>query len=190
MSRIGKQPIPLPRGVEITRNNGTVHVKGPKGTLQRELPRDMDLNVENGQIQVVRPSDSKEHRALHGLTRTLVANMVKGVSEGYTRTIEIHGVGSRATMAGQKLNLSVGYSHGVEVIPKEGITFEVGQETNTRQFWLRVRGIDKETVGQQAAEIRGIKKPEPYKGKGIRYRGEAVRRKAGKSAKGGKGGKK
>jgi large subunit ribosomal protein L6 len=187
MSRIGKQPIPLPRGVEITRNNGSVQVKGPKGTLQRSLPSEMDLKVEDGKIQVVRPSDSKEHRSLHGLTRTLVANMVKGVSEGYTKTLEIHGVGYRATMAGKKLNLSVGYSHGVEVIPKDGITFEVGQETNTRIPFVVITGIDKEVVGQQAAEIRAVKKPEPYKGKGIRYRGEQIRRKAGKTAKGGKG---
>jgi large subunit ribosomal protein L6 len=187
MSRIGKQPIPLPRGVEITRNNGSVQVKGPKGILHRSLPSDMDLKVEDGQIQVVRPSDSKEHRALHGLTRSLVANMVKGVSEGYTKTLEIHGVGYRATMAGKKLNLSVGYSHGIEVIPKDGITFEVGQETNTRIPFVVITGIDKEVVGQQAAEIRAVKKPEPYKGKGIRYRGEQVRRKAGKTAKGGKG---
>jgi large subunit ribosomal protein L6 len=113
--------------------------------------------------------------------------MVTGVTEGYTRTLEIHGVGYRAAMAGSKLNLSVGYSHGVEVIPKEGITFEVGQETNTRLFFVKITGIDKEAVGQQAAEIRAVKKPEPYKGKGIRYQGEAVRRKAGKTAKGGKG---
>jgi large subunit ribosomal protein L6 len=187
MSRIGKQPIQLPRGVEVTRNNGHVQVKGPKGTLQRSIPADMDLKVEDGRLEVVRPSDSKEHRSLHGLTRTLVANMVTGVTEGYTKTMEIHGVGYRATMAGQKLNLSVGYSHGVEVIPKEGISFEVGQETNTRLFFVKITGIDKELVGQQAAEIRAVKKPEPYKGKGIRYQGEAVRRKAGKTAKGGKG---
>src|SRR5437763_4931633 len=129
MSRIGKQPIPLPRGVEVTRNNGTVQVKGPKGTLQRSLPAAMELKVEDGRLEVLRPSDSKEHRSLHGLTRSLVANMVQGVTEGYTKTLEIQGVGYRATMAGKNLNLSVGYSHGVEVIPKEGITVEVGQVT-------------------------------------------------------------
>ena len=187
MSRIGKQPIPLPRGVEITRNNGTVQVKGPKGTLQRALPAGIEVKVEDGQIEVLRESESKEHRALHGLTRSLVANMVKGVSEGYTRTLEIHGVGYRAAKQGNNLTLSVGYSHGVEVIPKEGITFEVGQETNTRNFFIKINGIDKEMVGQQAAEIRAVRKPEPYKGKGIRYQGEHVRRKAGKTAKGGKG---
>jgi large subunit ribosomal protein L6 len=187
MSRIGKQPIPLPRGVEVMRNNGSVQVKGPKGTLQRALPRDMELKVEDGRIEVLRPSDSKEHRSLHGLTRTLVANMVKGVTEGYTKTLEIQGVGYRAALAGKKLTMSVGYSHGIEVIPKDGITFEVGQETNTRNFFVKITGIDKEVVGQQAAEIRAVKKPEPYKGKGIRYQGELVRRKAGKTAKGGKG---
>jgi large subunit ribosomal protein L6 len=187
MSRIGKQPVLVPRGVEITRNNGLVQVKGPKGTLQRTLPADMQLKVENGQAEVLRPSDSKAHRSLHGLTRTLLANMVKGVTDGYTKTLEIQGVGYRAAMAGKKLNLSVGYSHGVEVIPKDGITFEVGQETNTRNFFVKISGIDKEVVGQQAAEIRSVKKPEPYKGKGIRYQGEQVRRKAGKTAKGGKG---
>jgi large subunit ribosomal protein L6 len=187
MSRIGKQPIPLPRGVEITRNNGSIQVKGPKGTLQRQLPSAMEVQVGDGQLQVVRPSDSKEHRSLHGLTRTLVANMVKGVTEGYTKTLEIQGVGYRATLAGKTLNLTVGYSHGVEVIPKDGISFEVGQETNTRNFFVRISGIDKEVVGQQAAEIRAVKKPEPYKGKGIRYQGEQVRRKAGKTAKGAKG---
>jgi large subunit ribosomal protein L6 len=187
MSRIGKQPIPLPRGVEITRNNGNVQVKGPKGTLQRTVPAAMELKVADGRCEVVRPSDSKEHRSLHGLTRTLVANMVTGVTEGYTKTLEIQGVGYRAVLAGKKLNLSVGYSHGVEVIPKDGITFEVGQETNTRNFFVKITGIDKEVVGQQAAEIRAVKKPEPYKGKGIRYQGEQVRRKAGKTAKGGKG---
>jgi large subunit ribosomal protein L6 len=187
MSRIGKQPVLLPRGVEITRNNGVVQVKGPKGTLQRALPAAMELKVEEGRAEVLRPSDSKEHRSLHGLTRTLVANMVQGVTEGYTKTLEIQGVGYRAAMAGKKLNLSVGYSHGVEVIPKDGITLEVGQETNTRNFFIKISGIDKEVVGQQAAEIRSVKKPEPYKGKGIRYQGEQVRRKAGKTAKGGKG---
>jgi large subunit ribosomal protein L6 len=187
MSRIGKQPVLLPRGVEITRNNGVVQVKGPKGTLQRALPAAMELKVEPGRAEVVRPSDSKEHRSLHGLTRSLLANMVQGVTEGYSKTLEIQGVGYRAAMAGKKLNLSVGYSHGVEVIPKDGITFEVGQETNTRNFFIKVSGIDKEVVGQQAAEIRSVKKAEPYKGKGIRYQGELVRRKAGKTAKGGKG---
>jgi large subunit ribosomal protein L6 len=190
MSRIGKLPIPLPAGVEVSRNNGQVVVKGPKGTLERPVPAGIEVRVDNGQVLVERPDDTQQSRALHGLTRSLVANMVKGVSDGYEKVLDIIGVGFRAEMVGQAVRMSVGYSHLVEVHPKPGITFEVGQETNTRTFFLRVKGIDKEVVGQQAAEIRSLKKPEPYKGKGIRYRGEAIRRKAGKSAKGGKGGKK
>jgi large subunit ribosomal protein L6 len=186
MSRIGKLPIPLPAGVEISRNNGHVTVKGPKGTLERPVPEGIELNVQEGQLLVERPNDTQQMRALHGLMRSLVANMVKGVTDGYEKTIDIVGVGYRAEMVGQAVRMQVGFSHLVEVHPHAGITFEVGQETNTRQFWLRIKGIDKETVGQQAAEIRAIKKPEPYKGKGLRYRGEAVRRKAGKSAKGAK----
>jgi len=191
MSRIGKLPIPLPSGVEISRNNGHVVVKGPKGTLERPLPEGIEVRVEDGRLLFERPNDLQQMRALHGLTRSLLANMVKGVSDGYERVMDIVGVGFRAELVtGGAIRMQLGYSHLVEVQPKPGITFEVGQETNTRQFFLRIRGIDKETVGQQAAEIRGLKKPEPYKGKGIRYRGEAIRRKAGKSAKGGKGGKK
>ena len=190
MSRIGKLPIALPSGVEVTRENGRIAVKGPKGSLERAVPAGIEVRVENNQVLVERANDEQETRALHGLTRSLVANMVKGVSEGYEKVLDIVGVGYRAEMIGKAVRMSVGYSHGLEVHPKPGITFEVGQETNTRTFFLRIRGIDKETVGQQAAEIRGLKKPEPYKGKGIRYRGEAIRRKAGKSGKGGKGGKK
>lgn len=186
MSRIGKLPIPLPAGVEVTRSNGQVVVKGPKGTLERPLASGMELKVEDGHVLVQRPDDLERSRALHGLTRSLVANMVQGVSQGYEKVLDIVGVGFRAELVGKAVRMQVGYSHLVEVHPKEGITFEVGQETNTRTFFLRVKGIDKETVGQQASEIRSLKKPEPYKGKGIRYRGEAVRRKAGKSAKGGK----
>ena len=186
MSRIGKLPIPLPKGVEISRSNGHVVVKGPKGELQRSVPQGIDLRVEDDRILVERANDEQQQRALHGLTRTLVANMVKGVSDGYERILDIVGVGFRAEMVGKNVRMSVGYSHLVEIEPKAGITFEVGQETNNRQFFLKIKGIDKEIVGQQAAEIRSIKKPEPYKGKGIRYRGEAVRRKAGKTAKGAK----
>ncbi|MFN3648625.1 MAG: 50S ribosomal protein L6 [Armatimonadota bacterium] len=186
MSRIGKQPITLPSGVEVSRNNGHVVVKGPKGTLERPLPAGIDVRVDGNQLLVERPNDEQQMRALHGLTRSLVANMVKGVSDGYEKVLDIVGVGFRAEMVGQAVRMQVGYSHLVEVHPKPGITFEVGQETNNRQFFLRIKGIDKELVGQQAAEVRGLKKPEPYKGKGIRYRGEAVRRKAGKTAKGGK----
>jgi len=187
MSRIGKLPISLPRGVEVNRNNGNVVVKGPKGTLQRELPARMEVVVEDSAVRVERPTDEQGDRALHGLTRTLIANMVEGVTNGYTKTLDVVGIGYRAELVGKNLRLAVGYSHGVEVQPREGITFEVGQETNSRQFFVRITGIDKETVGQQAADVRAIKKPEPYKGKGIRYRGEVVRRKQGKSGKGAKG---
>jgi len=186
MSRIGKLPIPLPKGVEVARDNGDLRVKGPKGELAQAVPAGIDVRQEGETLVVARPDDGQKSRALHGLTRTLVANMVKGVSEGYERTLDIVGVGFRAEMVGQAVRMHVGYSHAIEVHPKPGITFEVGQETNSRQFFLRVKGIDKQVVGQQAAEIRALKKPEPYKGKGIRYRGEVVRRKAGKSAKGAK----
>jgi large subunit ribosomal protein L6 len=187
MSRIGKQPITLPKGVEVTRNNGAIQVKGPKGTLERDLPQKMQVVVEDGTIRVERGGDTQEERALHGLTRTLIANMVEGVTNGYSKTLDIVGVGYRAELQGKNVRIQVGHSHPVEIQPRPGISLEVGQETNTRQFFIRVNGIDKETVGQQAAEIRGIKKPEPYKGKGIRYRGEPVRKKQGKSAKGAKG---
>lgn len=190
MSRIGKMPIPLPAGVEVSRDDGRVVVRGPKGALERPLPAGIDFRVDGNQVIVERSGDEQEARALHGLTRSLIANMVRGVSEGYEKILDIVGVGYRAEMVGPRVRMSVGYSHLIEVEPKPGITFEVGQDTNTRTFFLRIRGIDKELVGQQAAEIRALKKPEPYKGKGIRYRGEAVRRKAGKSSKGGKGGKK
>jgi large subunit ribosomal protein L6 len=186
MSRIGKQPIPVPAGVEISRENGTLIVKGPRGALQRPVPGGIEVRVDGGQVLVERPDDGQQSRALHGLTRSLVANMVRGVTEGYEKVLDIVGVGYRAEMVGQAVRMQLGYSHLVEVHPRPGIQFEVGQETNSRQFFVRIRGIDKEIVGQQAAEIRGLRKPEPYKGKGIRYRGEAVRRKAGKTAKGAK----
>jgi len=187
MSRIGKQPIPVPRGVEVTRNNGHVEVKGPKGALTWLLPERMQVAVEDGTIVVERSTDNQQDRALHGLTRTLIANMVTGVTQGYSKTLDVVGVGYRAELIGKNLRLSVGHSHAIEVQPRPGITFEVGQETNTRQFFIRVSGIDKEVVGQQAADIRALQKPEPYKGKGIRYRGEAIRKKQGKTAKGAKG---
>jgi large subunit ribosomal protein L6 len=186
MSRIGKLPIPLPAGVEVARNNGSMVVKGPKGTLERPVPAGIDFRIDDGKILVERADDTQQTRALHGLTRSLLANMVKGVSDGYEKVLDIVGVGFRAEMIGPAVRMYVGYSHAVEVHPKPGITFEIGQETNTRTFFLRIKGIDKQLVGQQAAEVRSLKKPEPYKGKGIRYRGEAIRRKAGKSAKGGK----
>jgi len=191
MSRIGKRPIPIPKGVEVTFGQGEITVKGPKGTLTKPIHTDMILRQQDGMLFVERPSDSKLHRSLHGLTRTLIANMVEGVTNGYSKTLEVHGVGYRAALSGKNLSLSVGFSHGVEIPPCPGVEFEAGTDTQTRIPYIVVKGIDKELVGLVAAQIRAIRKPEPYKGKGIRYRGEQIRRKAGKSAKaGGKGGKK
>ena len=191
MSRIGKRPIPLPKGVEITVGEGEITVKGPKGTLTKPIHPDMAVKVEDGTINVGRPSESQQHRALHGLTRTIVANMVEGVTNGYARTLDVHGVGYRTALNGKNLALAVGFSHGIEIPPRPGIEFEAGVEQATRIPFIIVKGIDKELVGQTAAQIRFLRKPEPYKGKGIRYRGEQIRRKAGKSGKaGGKGGKK
>ncbi len=181
MSRIGKLPVPIAKGVDVKVDGSTVHVKGPKGELSRTFPAGITFTVEDGKVVVSRPDDEKHSRALHGLSRSLLANMVAGVSEGFTKTLELQGVGYRATQAGAKVNLAVGYSHPVEVAPPEGITLEV--EGTSR---VHVRGIDKELVGQVAANIRKIRKPEPYKGKGIRYLGEYVRRKAGKAGKAGK----
>lgn len=183
MSRIGKMPIPIPGGVDVQVSDGSVTVKGPKGTLTKSIHPDMIVKIEDGKVVVDRPSDGKTHRSLHGLTRTIVANMVEGVTKGYEKVLEIHGVGYRAQMNGANLNIQVGYSHPVDVTPRPGIEFEVAQEVNTRLPLVKVRGIDKQVVGQQAAEIRAIRKPEPYKGKGIRYSTEVVRRKAGKSGK-------
>jgi large subunit ribosomal protein L6 len=171
-------PIPLPDGVEITQDGNRLTVKGPLGTLEREIHPEMTVERNDGQLQVVRPSDQPRHRALHGLTRTLVANMVTGVTTGFTRALEISGVGYRAQLQGQKLVLALGYSHPVEVDPPAGIEFRV--ETPTK---LAVFGADKELVGQTAAYIRSRRKPEPYKGKGIRYAGEHILRKAGKAGK-------
>ena len=191
MSRIGKRPIPLPKGVEITVGEGQVTVKGPKGTLTKPFHPDMILKTEDGVLNVERPSESKEHRSLHGLTRTIVANMVEGVSNGYSKTLDVHGVGYRTGNVGKNLTLSVGFSHGIEIPPAPGIEFETGTEAGTRLPFVIIKGIDKELVGQTAATIRKLRKPEPYRGKGIRYRGEQIRRKAGKSGKaGGKGAKK
>ena len=178
MSRIGRMPIALPEGVEVTQQGNRLSVKGPLGTLERELHPEMKVERSDGQLQVVRPSDQPRHRALHGLTRTLVANMVTGVTTGFTRQLEISGVGYRAQLQGQKLVLALGYSHPVEVDPPAGIEFRV--ENPTR---LAVFGADKELVGQTAAYIRSRRKPEPYKGKGIRYQGEHILRKAGKAGK-------
>ena len=192
MSRIGKLPIPLPQGVEVkAAADGTLTVKGPKGTLVRQIHPRMSVEQEDSSLTVKRPTDSQGDRALHGLTRSLVNNMVVGVSAGYRRVLEIEGVGYRAAKDGKKLVLSLGFSHQVPVEPLDGIDFEVGQDASTRRPFITVIGIDKESVGQQAAVIRKLKPPEPYKGKGIRYQGEIVRRKAGKSGKaGGKGAKK
>ena len=189
MSRIGKRPIPLPKGVEFKADeDGTVTVKGPKGTLIRRFSPELSYTQEGTDLQVTRPTDEKMHRSLHGLSRTLLANMVEGVANGYTRQLEIVGVGFRAAMVGQVLQLNVGFSHSIEVLPREGITFSVANDPQSRNPVITITGIDKERIGQVAAEIRKLRKPEPYKGKGIRYKGEAVRRKQGKaSGKGGKG---
>ena len=179
MSRVGKQPIPVPSDVDVTIEGSTVSVKGPKGTLEHTAPASITVARDGDDIVVTRPDDERESRALHGLTRSLVANMVQGVAQGYERELEIVGVGYRATAQGpSKIELQVGYSHPVPFEAPDGITFEVPQPTR-----ITVRGCDKQLVGQVAANIRKIRKPEPYKGKGIRYVDEHVRRKAGKSAK-------
>ena len=178
MSRIGRMPIAVPAGVtvEIAENN-KVTVKGPKGTLERVLPSEMDIKLENGEVVVTRPNDLKKMKSLHGLTRTLIANMVTGVTEGYAKTLEINGVGYRAQKQGKKLVLSLGYSHPVEMEDPEGL------ESVVEDNKITVKGIDKEKVGQYAAEIRGKRAPEPYKGKGIKYADEIIRRKVGKTGK-------
>jgi len=180
VSRIGKRPIEVPSTVTITIGaDNAVTVKGPRGELSGTFNPEMTLARENGTLTVVRPSDQREHRAIHGLTRTLLANMVDGVTTGFTKALAIQGVGYRAAMDGTTLVLTVGYSHPVRMVPPEGITFAT--ETPTRVI---ISGIDKQMVGEQAAQIRRIRPPEPYKGKGIRYEGEVVRRKAGKTGKG------
>lgn len=190
MSRIGKQPIPLPSGVEVKRENGAVVVKGPKGSLTQSVSPLLNVDVDNGTVSVSRAQDTKEARAQHGLTRTLIFNMVQGVTQGFSKQLNISGVGYRAQLQGNGLQLALGFSHPVVVEPRDGITFEVGTDTNTRAPFIKVSGIDKQLVGQTAAEIRALRKPEPYKGKGFRYQNEEVRRKAGKSAKAGGKGKK
>jgi len=178
MSRIGRLPITIPAGVEVALDGSRISVKGPRGQLQRELAPELRVVQEAGSLKVERPSDDKRSRELHGLTRTLVANMVTGVTEGYRKGLEITGVGYRAQLVGSKLQLNLGYSHPIEIEPPEGISFEV--ENPVR---LAVVGIDKELVGHVAARVRSSRKPEPYKGKGVRYAGEYVRRKAGKAGK-------
>jgi large subunit ribosomal protein L6 len=179
MSRIGRMPIPVPEGVAVSIKGHRVTVRGPKGELSRSFDQDMSIALRDNQIIVTRPSDNKRHKAIHGLTRALLANMVTGVAEGFRKTLEIVGVGYRAEMQEETLVLSVGYSHPVQIEPPPGITFSV--EKGYRSF--TVEGIDKELVGEVAARIRAVRKPEPYKGKGIRYLGERVRRKAGKAGK-------
>ena len=178
MSRIGRLPVAIPSTVEVTIDGRRVTVKGPKGTLSRDLHPDMTVSREDGNIVVTRPTEQKTHKQLHGLTRTLVNNMVVGVTDGYRKGLEITGVGYRAAKAGEKLQLNLGYSHQIEIDPPAGISFEI--ESPTR---LAVVGIDKELVGQIAAKVRSTRKPEPYKGKGVRYAGEKIRRKAGKAGK-------
>jgi large subunit ribosomal protein L6 len=179
MSRIGKAPIPVPAGVDVTVSGGRVSVKGPKGTLERVIPGDIGISQDGDTLNITRPNEENKTKALHGLTRSLVSNMVIGVTEGFTKTLEIHGVGYRAEQQGpNKLRMSLGYSHTVDVNAPEGITFEVPAQTS-----VIVTGIDKEVVGQVAANIRSIRKPEPYKGKGVRYAGERIIRKAGKAGK-------
>ena len=178
MSRIGKQPIPVPSGVEVKIEGSTVTIKGPKGELTQAFTDVLAIVMEDGAIVVTRPDDSRTARSLHGLTRTLVSNMVTGVSEGFTKNLEIVGVGYRAALKGSDLELQLGFSHPVVVVAEPGITFTVPQPTK-----ITVSGIDKQQVGQVAADIRKWRKPEPYKGKGVRYEGEYVRRKLGKSAK-------
>ena len=178
MSRIGRLPVPVPSGVDVSIDGRRLTVKGPKGELSRELHPDMLVARQDDSIVVTRPTEQKHHKQLHGLTRSLVNNMVTGVTTGYRKGLEISGVGYRAALVGNKLQLSLGYSHPVEIDPPAGITFELENPTH-----LAVVGIDKELVGQVAASVRSSRKPEPYKGKGVRYAGERVRRKAGKAGK-------
>ncbi|HHW06096.1 MAG TPA: 50S ribosomal protein L6 [Clostridia bacterium] len=176
MSRIGRAPITIPSGVEVNLDGNRIRVKGPKGQLERTLHPDMQVAIEGNQIVVTRPSEEKKHKALHGLTRTLVNNMVEGVTKGFSKNLELVGVGYRAAKQGNKLVLTVGYSQPVEIVPEAGIEIEVPAQNK-----IVVKGIDKERVGALAAYIRGIRPPEPYKGKGIKYENEVIRRKVGKT---------
>ncbi len=181
MSRIGKLPIPIPGAVKVAVEPGHVKVEGPKGRLERTLPTDITVELADGTIVFKRPSDGYKHRALHGLVRSLVANMIIGVNEGFTKHLELVGVGYRVAKAGDEITLSLGYSHPIKFKPPPGITIDVQDQTK-----FSVSGIEKEQVGQVAADIRGFRPPEPYKGKGVMYRGEKIRRKAGKAGKGAK----
>jgi large subunit ribosomal protein L6 len=176
MSRIGKRPVPLPKGVTVSVAGREVTVKGPKGEIKRLVHPEMSVTADDKQVAVARPSDATRHKALHGLTRTLIRNMVQGVSQGYGKTLEIHGVGYKAELQGGGLKLTVGFSHPVEFKAPPGIKFTVDNNT-----LVKVDGVDKELVGQVASEVRKVRPPEPYQGKGIRYQGEHVRRKAGKT---------
>lgn len=195
MSRIGRAPIPIPAGVEVKISDSVVSVKGPKGELARQIPAAMQVEVKDGRVIVSRPSDSSVHRSLHGLTRTLIANMITGVTQGFQKTLELYGVGYRVQKVGNKLSMQLGFSHPVEVTPPPGIEI-TGVETFTptaANEWLSSRfivaGIDKERVGELAAKIRAYRRVDPYKGKGIKYAGEYVRRKAGKSSAKGRAGR-
>ncbi len=176
MSRIGRKPISLPAGVEVKIEDNVITVKGPKGVLSQSIPEDISIELKGNELLCTRPSDAKRHRAMHGLTRALVANMVTGVTTGFEKKLEMVGVGYRAQMQGSKLVLNIGYSHPIEIDPPQGVEFEVPAVTR-----ITVKGIDKQLVGNTAADIRALRKPEPYKGKGVRYENEVVRRKAGKS---------
>jgi large subunit ribosomal protein L6 len=178
MSRIGKKPIALPDGVNVTLTDGVITVKGPKGTLSRKLHKEINVNVADSEIIVERPSDNKLHRALHGTTRSVVSNMVDGVTKGFEKNLELVGVGYRASKTGNQVTLNVGYSHPVVITPEEGIEFDVPATTK-----IIVKGIDKERVGAMAAKIRSVREPEPYKGKGIKYENERIIRKEGKTGK-------
>jgi large subunit ribosomal protein L6 len=177
MSRIGRMPVSIAKGVEVKQSNGTLTVKGPKGTLELNVHPEMNVVVEDAEVRVERPSDHKDHRALHGLTRSLINNMVVGVTDGFSKTLEIIGVGYRAEVKGKGITLHLGFSHPVNYEPVDGVSLECPNQTT-----VVVSGADKQKVGQAAAEIRSFRPPEPYKGKGVRYQGEHVRRKAGKTA--------
>ena len=178
MSRVGKKPILIPSGVECKLDGVVLKVKGPKGQLQRDLHPNMKIMIEDGQITVIRPTDGRINRSLHGLTRTLINNMIVGVTKGFSKTLNVVGVGYKVDLKGKALNLSLGYSHSIDYSPPDGIEFDVDNKKNV----IVVKGINKETVGQTTAEIRMLKPPEPYKGKGVMYAGERIRRKAGKTA--------
>lgn len=183
MSRIGKQPVGIPDTVEVTVSGQTIRAKGPKGELSLDVHVEIGVGVEDGEIRVTRPSDAARHKALHGLSRSLIANMIEGVVDGFEKTLEIHGVGYRAQKSGGGIRLNLGFSHPVEYDAPDGISLDCPDQTT-----IVVTGADKQLVGQTAAEIRSFRPPEPYKGKGIRYRDEQIRRKAGKTAAGGAGG--